>query len=378
MSRHPLFSRLRWRIVAAHMLVVIVGVIVVLAMSRILLDYVVPSALAGDFAALASAESEAELAEGTSALLAAFRSAVLASVAVAATGAIVAALITGLVLARQILHPLDQLAGSARRVAAGRYSERVSVPDSEELALVASSFNQMAKALQGVEEQRVTLIGDVAHELRTPLTALAGYLEGLVDGLFEPEEETFDAMHQEVRRLQRLIDDLQALSRVEAGQISLQMESQPLLPLVELAAASLLSQAAGKGVTLSVSRLADSPLVHVDADRVLQILHNLLGNAIRYTPEGGRIDVKVSSRERNAEVTVTDTGIGIPAEALPYIFERFFRVDTSRSRRSGGSGIGLTISRYLAWAMGGELTAASTGAGRGSTFTLLLPLAPPD
>jgi histidine kinase len=370
----PLLHRLRWRIVAAHMIVVIVGVIVVLAVSRLLLDYVVPSALAREFAALAAAETETELALGVESLLTAFRSSVFAAVAVAAFGAVVAALITALILAREILIPLDQLATSAGRVAAGRYSERVAVPESDELAVVASSFNQMAEALQRVEAQRVTLIGDVAHELRTPLTALAGYLEGLVDGLFVPNDETFNAMHQEVQRLQRLIDDLQALSRVEAGQIRLNMESLPLFPLVEQAAASLASHADSKGISLEVTRPELFPLVNVDADRVSQIMHNLLGNAIRYTRQGGRITVSVKTRERHAEVAVADTGIGIPSEALPYIFERFYRVDSSRSRRSGGSGIGLTISRYLAWAMGGELTATSTGIDQGSTFTLMLPL----
>jgi histidine kinase len=370
MNRHPLLAQLRWRIVAAHLVVVVVGVIVVLLVSLLLIDYVVPQALAGELAALQTSEA------GTATILAAFRSSVIAAVGVAAAGAIVAALITGLILAREILNPLYQLAESSGRVAAGRYGERVAVPDSRELALVASSFNQMAEALERVEDQRVTLIGDVAHELRTPLTALAGYLEGLVDGLFTPEDDTFEAMYHELRRLQRLIDDLQALSRVEAGQISLDMQDQPLLPLVEQATASLAAQAESSGVTLTLARPAGAPVVSVDADRVLQILHNLLSNAIRYTPEGGKIAVAVRSQERRAEVAVQDTGIGIPGEALPYVFERFYRVDASRSRRSGGSGIGLTISRYLAWAMGGELLVASAGPGQGSTFTLLLPLAP--
>jgi histidine kinase len=369
MNRHPLLAQLRWRIVAAHLVVVVVGVIVVLLVSLLLIDYVVPQALAGELAALQTSEA------GTATILAAFRSSVIAAVGVAAAGAIVAALITGLILAREILNPLYQLAESSGRVAAGRYGERVAVPDSRELALVASSFNQMAEALERVEDQRVTLIGDVAHELRTPLTALAGYLEGLVDGLFTPEDDTFEAMYHELRRLQRLIDDLQALSRVEAGQISLDMQDQPLLPLVEQATASLAAQAESSGVTLTLARPAGAPVVSVDADRVLQILHNLLSNAIRYTPEGGKIAVAVRSQERRAEVAVQDTGIGIPGEALPYVFERFYRVDASRSRRSGGSGIGLTISRYLAWAMGGELLVASAGPGQGSTFTLLLPLA---
>lgn len=367
MKRRPLFGQLRWRIVGAQMVVVVVGVVVVLLVTNRLVEAMLAAAGAG------SQEPASGLARDLSA---AFRTRMLIAVGFAALGAIAAALVTGLLLARQILSPLYQLALSSRRIAAGRYGERLDVPDSDELALVASSFNQMAEELERVEQQRVTLIGDVAHELRTPLTALAGYLEGLLDGLFPAEPETFNAMAQEVRRLQRLIDDLQDLSRVEAGQISLELAPQPLVPLVRQTVTALLPQAESKGVSLILAPFLVSPEVLVDADRTLQIAHNLIGNAIRYTPEGGQITVSVAVSAGQAEVVVADTGIGIPADVLPYLFERFYRADSSRSRRSGGSGIGLTISRYLAWAMGGELSAASAGAGAGSTFTLSLPLAP--
>lgn len=369
MKRHPLFGQLRWRIVGAQMVVVVVGVVVVLAVTNLLVEAMLAAAVAGVGDQVQAAELARELS-------AAFRTRMLIAVGIGALGAIVAALVTGLLLARQILNPLYQLALSSRRIAAGRYAERCDVPDSDELALVATSFNQMAEELERVEQQRVTLIGDVAHELRTPLTALAGYLEGLLDGLFPAEPETFNAMAQELRRLRRLIDDLQDLSRVEAGQISLNLAPQPLVPLVRQAVTALLPQAESKGVSLTFAPPQVAPEVLVDADRTAQIAHNLIGNAIRYTPEGGAITVSVGVAGRQAEVVVTDTGIGIPAEVLPYIFERFYRVDSSRSRQSGGSGIGLTISRYLAWAMGGELVAASAGAGAGSTFTLSLPLAP--
>lgn len=369
MKRQPLVGQLRWRIVGVQMVAVIVGAIVVVAVTNLLID----SMLVSDIAALRGDAGEAEL---TANLLEALRARVLLAVGVGALGAVAAALVTGLLLARQILSPLYQLALSSRRIAAGRYGERLEVPGSDELALVATSFNQMAEELERVEQQRVTLIGDVAHELRTPLTALAGYLEGLLDGLFPAEPETFNAMAQELRRLRRLVDDLQDLSRVEAGHISLDLAAQPLLPLVQQAVTALQPQAESKGVSLALVSPPASPDVLVDADRTLQIAHNLIGNAIRYTAEGGQITVTVGVSGSYAQLVVQDTGIGIPAEALPYIFERFYRVDASRSRSSGGSGIGLTISRYLAWAMGGELVAASAGSGAGSTFTLSLPLAP--
>jgi len=369
MKRHPLFGQLRWRIVGAQMVVVVVGVVVVLAVTNLLVEAMLAAAVAGVGDQVQAAGLARELS-------AAFRTRMLIAVGIGALGAIVAALVTGLLLARQILNPLYQLALSSRRIAAGRYAERCDVPDSDELALVATIFNQMAEELERVEQQRVTLIGDVAHVLRTPLTALAGYLEGLLDGLFPAEPETFNAMAQELRRLRRLIDDLQDLSRVEAGQISLNLAPQPLVPLVRQAVTALQPQAESKGVSLAFAPPQVAPEVLVDADRAVQIAHNLIGNAIRYTPEGGTITVSVGVAGRQAEVVVADTGIGIPAEVLPYIFERFYRVDSSRSRQSGGSGIGLTISRYLAWAMGGELVAASAGPGAGSTFTLSLPLAP--
>jgi histidine kinase len=225
-----------------------------------------------------------------------------------------------------------------------------------------------------VEEQRIALIGNVSHELRTPLTGLNGYLEGLMDGVFPADDETFALMDHEIRRLRRLVNDLQSLSRVESGQISLHLADFDMKPEIERVAAQLRPQAEAQNLTILCDS-AESVAVHADIDRVAQVLTNLLGNAIRYTPEGGTITVSLRAKQSVAQVDVIDTGMGIPADALPYIFERFYRVDASRTRQSGGSGIGLTISRYLVWAMGGELTAVSEGTGKGSTFSFTLPLA---
>ncbi|RME98666.1 MAG: sensor histidine kinase, partial [Chloroflexi bacterium] len=213
------------------------------------------------------------------------------------------------------------------------------------------------------------------HELRTPLTGLEGYLEGLMDGLFTREPETFAQMSQEVRRLKRLVSDLQSLSQVEAGQISLHMQDFSLIPVVERVVSQLRPQAVAQCLQITEHHPSTEITVCADPDRTAQILVNILGNAIRYTPEEGCITVNVRASESAAVVEITDDGQGIPADDLPYIFERFYRIDRSRARNSGGSGIGLTISRHLAWAMGGDLVAASDGPGRGSTFTLTLPLA---
>ena len=374
----PPFRQLKWKIIAGHMVVVLVGVLTLSLVGEVILLRTMPVDLEGYLTTLVRADTPEAIEELTASLLQAFyHNAVSRSLLVAAVGAILAGLLTSLFLVREILRPLRDIALSSQRIAEGRYSERVEVPASTELAMLATNFNQMAAALEQIEQQRIALISNVMHELRTPLTGLSGYLEGLMDGLFTNDRETFAQMDQEVRRLRRLVDDLQALSRVEAGQISLQMDSINLIPIVERTINQLKPQAMAQCLELTVEQ--NHPELHVcaDLDRTAQVLLNLVGNAIRYTPDGGCIRVKVSTEGKTARIAVTDNGIGIPAEALPYIFERFYRVDLSRARTSGGSGIGLTISRHLAWAMGGNLTATSAGPGQGSTFIFTLNLTEP-
>jgi histidine kinase len=370
--------QLKWKIIAGHMVVVLVGVLTLSLVGEVILLRTVPVDLEGYLTTLGRTDDPETIEEVTASLLQAFyHNAVSRSLLVAAVGAILAGLLTSLFLVREILRPLRDIALSSRRIAEGRYSERVKIPASTELAIVATNFNQMAEALEQVEQQRVALISNVMHELRTPLTGLSGYLEGLMDGLFTNDRATFAQMDQEVRRLRRLVDDLQALSRVEAGQISLRMDSINLIPIVERTINQLKPQAMAQCLELTVEQNYPELHVRADLDRTAQVLLNLVGNAIRYTPEGGCVKVKVSAVEKIARVEVADDGIGIPAEALPYIFERFYRVDRSRARISGGSGIGLTISRHLAWAMGGDLTATSDGPGQGSSFMFTLSLTEP-
>jgi histidine kinase len=371
------WKQLRWKIIGGHMLVVLVGVLTLSFVSEIIRLRTMPTVLQPHLVVLAQAETPAEIEQTIASLVEAFyRDAISRSLLIAALSAIVTGLLTSLFLAREILRPLWQLADSSQRIASGRYNERVSLPASTELALVATSFNQMAEALERVEQQRVALINNVAHELRTPLTGLEGYLEGLMDGLFTGTPETFAQMSQGVRRLHRLVDDLQALSLVEAGQISLHLETFDLIPIIERIVAQLKPQAMAQCLEMVTEHQQPEMPVYADPDRTAQVVVNLVGNAIRYTPDGGRIIVRVGPDNGLARVEVQDNGIGLPAEAIPYLFERFYRVDRSRSRsNSGGSGIGLTIARHLAWAMGGDLTAASPGPGQGSTFTFTLPLA---
>lgn len=371
------WRQLRWKIIAGHMLVVIVGVLTLSLVSEFIILQAIPDEIQAYLIALSRQENSPETVEETTgALLQSFyRDAIFRSLLVAAIGAILAGLLTSLFLAREILRPLWQIARSSRRIAGGHYRERVAVPASTELALVASNFNQMAETLEQVEQKRVALISNVMHELRTPLTGLEGYLEGLMDGLFATDPETFAQMSHEVRRLRRLVDDLQALSRVEAGQLSLHSETFDVVSIVERVVNQLRPQALAQCLELVTEHDQREFLVQADPDRTTQVILNLVGNAIRYTPENGCITIRITTANGLATIAVHDTGLGIPPESLPYIFERFYRVDPSRARSSGGSGIGLTISRHLAWAMGGDLTATSAGLGQGATFLFTLPLA---
>ncbi|NTU86383.1 MAG: HAMP domain-containing protein, partial [Chloroflexales bacterium] len=360
--------QLRWQLIAVQMLVVGVGV----AVLAVTADELGSRLFAAELHRLLVA-ARGDPASVEAALLVSFRATVGRALLTAAVAAAVVGLISSLLLLRQILRPLGEIAESSRRIAEGRYDERVAVPASDELATVASSFNAMAASLEQVEQQRVALIGNVAHELRTPLTGIEGYLEGLVDGVFAPEPATFAEMQHEVRRLHRLVEDLQTLSQVEAGQVRLRLAEVDLGAVARRVVEQLRPQSTASSLEVVTSADVGPLVVRADPDRVAQILLNLVGNALRYTPEGGCITVRLGADQGQVWAAVEDTGVGIAADELALIFERFYRIDRSRARASGGSGIGLTIARHLAWAMGGTLTAASAGPGRGSTFTLTLP-----
>ncbi len=290
--------------------------------------------------------------------------------------AIVAAVLVSVFFTRRIVAPLRAMMGASQRIADGHYDERVKVSGSDELADLAERFNGMAERLEHTESMRRQLIGDVSHELRTPLTAIKGYMEGLMDGVLPATPETYAEIHREADRLSRLVEDLQELSRVEAGSYSLELRDVALAGLVATAIKRLSYQFEAKNVEMKLALPDGLPLVQVDEDRVIQVLTNLLGNALMYTPAGGIVTISAARREDGLQVAVNDTGVGISPEHLPHIFDRFYRADRSRSRQGGGgSGIGLTIARYLVEAHGGHIWAESAGVGQGSTFFFTLPLA---
>jgi two-component system OmpR family sensor kinase/two-component system sensor histidine kinase BaeS len=291
-------------------------------------------------------------------------------------------LLLALLLSYTLMRPVRELTRAAQRLGERDLSQRVRVSGKDELAELALSFNRMADSLQKAEDNRRALTADIAHELRTPLAVQRANLEALQDGVYPLTPENLAPVLEQNLLLTRLVDDLRTLALADAGQLTLERTPTDLAGLVERVVERFQPQASGRAIALRLD--ADSlpgaalPLLSVDPQRVEQILSNLLSNALRYTPEGGQIRVAVAagrgSLEDNAvQISVWDSGPGIPQESLPRVFERFYRADRSRSRAEGGSGLGLAIARQLAEAHGGSLAAANHPQG-GAVFTLRLPV----
>lgn len=368
------------KIFISYLIVILVGVIVLASAAEL----VIPSAFDRHLAAMGQMM---ESMMGGSAmrletdLFASFRAAVTEALTLAALAAFLAAVLVSLFVSRQVVAPVQAMTSASRRIAEGHYEERVHVAgnlekgEQDELAQLAISFNQMATRLQQTESMRRQLIGDVAHELRTPLTTIKGLMEGLIDGVIPATEETYQDIHREADRLQHLVNDLQELSRVEAGAYELNIKPVRLVDLIDEFVDRLNRQYEEKGVALNSDIPAGLLMVKADEVRIGQVLLNLVGNALQYTPPGGNVTVRALRQGDEVHISVSDTGIGIAPEHLPHLFTRFYRVDKSRSRAGGGSGIGLTIAKHLVEAHEGRIWAHSQGAGKGSIFTFTLPIA---
>lgn len=290
---------------------------------------------------------------------------------VALVSSLAAAVVVAVLVARAILGPIGRVRAAARRLAAGHYGERVPEPAEPELAALAADVNALARSLDDTERQRTQLVSDVAHELRTPLTTIRGYAEGMADGVVAPEPDVLAAVLGEVDRLERLAGDLSSLSRADEGAPGLQLAPVDLAALAATVVARFQARAAQADVDLAVAG-ADHVPVTGDADRLDQVVANLVANAITYTPAGGSVVVEVGAEGTTGAVRVSDTGIGLAPDELDRVFDRFYRVE-GVARPPGGSGIGLAIARAYARAHGGEVTAWSEGRGRGATFVLRLP-----
>lgn len=291
-----------------------------------------------------------------------------------------AALILGAILFIQITSPVRRLQKAANSIAAGDLQQRVEIRSGDELGQLGSTFNIMAENLEKSMLQRRMMVADVAHELRTPLTAMQGTLEAMKDGILPMDDEQVNALYAETMLLNRLVGDLKLLSLADAGQLTLDKMPVEIGELIRQAAERARPQAEQKNVLLETSLPPDLPSARLDPDRMTQVLGNLIGNALRYTPPGGVINLAAATADGRLQLTVTDTGIGIPSDQLPYIFERFYRVDKSRARASGGSGLGLAIVKHLLEMHGGAVSAHSplghdeNGRPSGTRITIDLPL----
>ncbi len=282
--------------------------------------------------------------------------------------AIAIALIMTLFLSRRILAPVKALTAAAKRLGDGNFSQRVQVKDRSELGELANTFNSMASDLEHAEQLRQNLVVDAAHELRTPVSNIQGYLEAMRDGLVKPDASALHSLHEEAILLSRLIDDLQELTLAEAGKLQLALQAENITEAIKSAVAAVQPQIKTKRISLTVDLIDELPLCNIDSHRIGQALRNLLDNALAHTPEGGTVTITTREKGDQVEVTVADTGKGIPPEDLPNIFERFYRVDKSRARATGGSGLGLTIAKRLVEAHGGKIIVQSEP-GKGSRFT---------
>ncbi len=373
------YRQLRYKLFFSHLIIVVIADIVLLATANFLasmgLVNVAPLTL-GAAAAETGPLQQAALNVVATPLQLQFQTVLQQALFVSGFAALVAAVIVSLFVSRRIVEPLLTLSTVSRRLAAGFYRERTRISSDDELAHLSASVNQLADALEQTERRRLNLLSDVTHELRTPLATIGGYMEGLLDGVIKPSPQTFSLILHESSRLQRLIEDLELLSRVEAGQLPVVSRSTELEKVLEEVVAQFEPLFVASQVGLHLYVPPNLPHVWADPDRINQVVINILSNAWRYTPTGGSVTLRATQSDQYVQIAIQDSGVGIAPEHLPHIFERFYRVDKSRARQSGGSGIGLAIARHLVYAQGGEIWATSEGQGQGSTFFFTLPLAP--
>ncbi len=305
----------------------------------------------------------------------AFTSAMIISLAIALVVSALMALAVSWYFTRRVQRSVTGVATSATEIAGGHYDVRLPGPGlGHEFDQLAETFNKLADRLDSVETTRRRMLSDLAHEMRTPLATLDAHIEALEDGIRVPDAETLAVLRSSTARLGRLAEDMGAVSRAEEGRLSVTPARTDTRSLVDAAVRVAADRYAAKGVAL-VEDVEHPAAVTADPDRIGQVLGNLLDNALRHTPTGGTVTVTVTADagDRWAEITVTDTGEGIAPEHLGHLFDRFYRADTARRYREGGSGIGLTIARALVEAHGGTLTASSGGPGTGARFTVRLP-----
>jgi len=282
-------------------------------------------------------------------------------------------LLIGILLMRRIVNPLAEVIAGAESVSAGNFKTRIKVSKSQDdLAALIEHFNHMTETLDKNDNERRGMLADIAHELRTPLSVLRGRLEGIVDGVYAPNEVNIAQALEETYLLERLVEDLRLLTLAETRQLHFEPKETDLVELLAKSRTLFEPQAATKSVTIALETEEKEAIVLVDSQRFEQVVGNLIGNALRYAQNGGKITLKLLKLESATVVKVSDTGPGVPEAELPYIFDRFWRGEKSRARVSGGAGLGLAISKQLVEAQGGQISAANRPEG-GLEVTVTLP-----
>jgi signal transduction histidine kinase len=289
----------------------------------------------------------------------------------ASGGALLVAVLVGLLLARTLTQPLQALTQAAHRMAGGELGQQVTVRSGDEIGELATAFNQMSRELERAIQVRRQMTADIAHELRTPLTVIAGYIESMADGVLAPTPERLAVIYSEIEHLQHLVGDLRTLTQAEAGELTLHRQPVAAQELMQRAQAAFEHRAEQKGIALEVQPDGQTPPVAVDETRMAQVLENLLSNALRYTPAGGRIVLGATATGDGVDLSVHDTGQGIAPADLPFVFNRFYRADKSRTDEAE-SGLGLAIVKALVEAHGGSIEAQSEP-GQGTTMKIHLP-----
>ena len=287
----------------------------------------------------------------------------------AGLGGMLIALILGALLSRSLTHPVRDLTTATRALASGKLEQRVPVRSKDELGQLAEAFNQMSTDLARANQARRQMTADIAHDLRNPLTVVGGYLESLLDGKLKPTPERFQVMQAEVRHLQHLVDDLRILSLADAGELSIHKQPVNIRELLEKTALTYQHQAQELGIQIQVDVQSNIPEFQIDPERMEQVLGNLVGNALRYTPGGGEITLSAKQAAGSLVMSVKDTGSGIPPGILPHIFERSYRGDSART--GSESGLGLSIAKSIVELHGGVIRAESDK--NGSEFWIAFP-----
>ena len=278
-------------------------------------------------------------------------------------------------VSRRALASVRVLNSTAKRLGHGDLSQRVPALSRDEVGELGRTFNSMAEGLERAEQQRRSLVADIAHELRTPLSNIQGYVEAVRDGVLQPDDATINTIYQQVQYLAHLVEDLRLLAQAEAKDFRLSKQPDSLIDVLRRSVEAFRPRAEAKGVSVTLDAPREFPLVLMDRTRVAQVVGNLLENAISHAPEAGQVTVSAEVSAGNAaSIAVADDGAGIPPDDLPHVFDRFYRVDTSRTRATGGAGLGLTIAKQLVEAHGGSIRAESS-LGAGSRFIFELPLA---